>query len=747
MNVKTTIALVVLLLVAIGGYLLVTRTAPPTGGGTAGPERLVELDPDAIDTVRVERGPRRYTLERRADGWQQTQPTRFPVQPFLVEDLLTAATGLEVVESLTPGGDDQPTLAELGLDPPIATMTLNDTTLRLGRTTVGGRGYAMLDGAETAVVVDDALHAFVADRSINDLRQKSLDAPSAGGVERIEIEWRRNDPTASGGDDRTTVALRKVDGDWYLGQGTADRADRSAVTDLVRELAATRVDGFIEDDGDLASFGLEAPRETYALVEPAPPVSDDAATPAGPRRSTLRVGNTADFAGELRYATWTTGDTPSRLVFSLRDESLDDLRRTPDDFRDPALFTLEPASVASVAVTGPAAKAMTIHKDRSAYAFAETGGVAPPSYGVDSQDASDWLDALLGLTSASFAALPADTDEPGVVIELTTTGDDRVVAVRLYDRDAAAGDPEPRGWLAVVGEESAARALTDEQVDRVLLEPLALRNRDVIDVRPADVSAVELDGPGWAELRLTRTDDGWAAAGEEASIDQAAAGRLVGALSTLRAEAWVEPDDTQWRAMTATATLEVGGADAAARRVLRFDPQTGLARIEGEETTAYEAMQLPEATLARLTRELREPEVLAFAVDEVGRVELTRGGEGLTVVRPAIGRPTAGGSLAASFDESARTRLVETLAGLEAGRFVATPEAESLGPPVAEWQVELGDGTTRRLAAYRLDGGRGPLVWCTAGPAGSRWFTLPQSDANALGLPIDDSAEAAREMK
>jgi len=758
MNAKTTIALVVLLAVALGGYLLITRTAPPPGSVTpSADERLIELDAEAVDTVRVERGERRYTLGRTDAGWTQSQPTRFPVQPTRIDDMLAMATGLEIVESFTSGSEDRPTLAELELEPAIATVAFNDTVVKLGRLTIGGRGYAMLEGGATVAVVDDGLHAFVTDTSINDLRRKTLEAPTAGRLERIELAWR---PDALAEEEGQTpaepveLALTKRDGEWYLGEGTDNRADRSAVADFARELGTLRIDGFIEDDADLGKFGLAEPREAYTVIESRRAVSDPATDEIErPRRHTLRLGNTADFAGSLRYATWSVGDEPSTLVFTVRGESASDLRMTGNDFRAPGLFAVEPAAVASVSITGEAAAPVTVLMDGSAFAYAETGEVALPAYGVDSQRAAEWLDTLTGLESDGFAPLPPDADEADATIELTTTGRPDPIVIELYRRPGSVeGDAETvedvaGEWLAVVDGESVARALSEAKVASVLLEPLALRDRDVLDLRPGDVTELTLTGPGWAPLTVTRGDEGWSA-DDDVAVDEAAVDRLVGSLATLRVGGWIEPSYAQWRAMTAAAALTYLNEDGTTSlRVLSFDPACGLARLDGDEEVAFAAMELPESVLDRLTSELRRAEVLAFSVDELRQVRLTRSEGSLTVTRPAIGSVTSSGPLAGEFDESARTRLLETLAGLETDRFVPEPDPERLGPAVAEWQIELSDGTTRRLAAYRPDGGTGELVWCTAGPEGTRWFRLAVADANAVGLPIDTSEEAARDVK
>ncbi|MEM9790870.1 MAG: DUF4340 domain-containing protein [Planctomycetota bacterium] len=753
MKPKTTIVLVVLLAVVIAGYLIITRSAPPAGPGTTTTaDRLIDLDPAAVDTIRVERGDRQYTLGRIDGAWTQTEPTRFGVESFRVEDLLNAAADMEVVESFTPGSGDRPALAELELEPPTATVVFDDTTLHLGRLTIGGRAYATVAGSGTVAVVPDRLHRFVADTSVNDLRTRTLDGAAASGLERLDVAWQA--PSVGGVSPDETEATRfsliKQDGEWYLGEPTANRADRATIADYARRLAGLRIDGFIDDDGDLATFGLDQPHETYVAYQSARKVPGDDPSEAPPVLGTLRVGNPADFAGDLRFATWSIGDTPSTLVFTLNDTDLDDLRQSPDHFRDPSLLATDAAAITSVTLQGPAVTPITVLRDGAAFAFAPTDGTPPPAYAVDSQVAFDWFNSLAGLTADTFAPLPPDDATPDATIAIVTTTDLSPTAIQLYRQAIEATDDAqapPAVWLAVVADESAARVLSDDRVSSLTITPLALRNLDVFDLRPADIQRVTLTGPGWAELTLRREDGVWF--GEDGvTLDAAAADRLVASLATLRAAEWIEPTHDQWRSRNAQAAVDIATESGEpVTRVLSFNPESGLALLDGQADEAFALMRLPASVVDRLSAELRDTALLDFPVNRIARVTLTRDGDTLTIDRPAIGPVVASGDLADDTDDAQATRLLETLAGLEAERFAPAPAPETVTDALAEWQIVLDDGTTRRLAAYRDPDDPSRTLWCTAGPDGTRWFTLRVADANALGLPVDDGDAAADDMK
>ncbi|MEM6331814.1 MAG: DUF4340 domain-containing protein [Planctomycetota bacterium] len=750
MNAKTTVALVVIFAIGIAGYLFVVNQAPTAAPVAVGPNRLLDIKPDEVQHIAVTRGDRAYAIARdaNADGWRQTEPIDFALQPFRVDDLINAAAALDIAESFTPGTQGKPALGEIGLDPPDATVTIDDATVLLGRQTLGGRAYAMLEGADQASLVPDRLHKLVASTSIRDMRQRTLDPPAAGSLQHIAI-------TVTEPPSQRITSLRKQDADWNVGESVTtddtrvelgtDRADRQAAADLVRQLGFLRIGGFIDDAGSLADYGLDEFKDQFMLVEARPLAlaqqTEDDETKA-PDTFILRIGNPADFAGTLRYATVYRGTAEPGLdaqeqhvVFTLEEADIAPLRKSIDDFRSRSLFELDPVSITSVTRTGTLAEPVTVLKDGGVFAFADVGDTPAPSFGADAQTATEWFTAIAGLTNETFAPLPPDDATPALTFEIAATVTPGIAAtMRIYETSGDQ-DADTPALLAVVDNESAARVLTAEQVDQLTTSTLDLRNRDILDLHPADIATVSITGPGWAPLTATRIEDGWAA-DDGSSLNAEAIDRLVASLATLRVTGWTPATDT---ASWATATVALGMATPEAEPVtLAFDTASGLATLNADPSDAAAHMQLPESALARLTAEPRNRALLAFAVDQVASVTLRRGDDTLTIDQPVIGPIATSGDLADTFADADARRVLETLAGLEAQRFAPTPDPETLAPALAEWQITLRDGSTRRLAAYPSD--TGATLWCTADDAPVRWFRLPIADGNALGLPEGDAS-------
>src|SRR5688572_17985685 len=154
MNTKTT-AIVVVIALLLGGYVLIferdifTRDradeqSPPTSDISGRPV-LGDKAPAVADVqrVRIERPDEpAIVIERDADGWVQTEPVKFPLQKWDIEQVIGDATGLTYTAKLTPAREDLK-LDQIGLAPARVTLTLETkdkktTTLFLGKRTAAG---------------------------------------------------------------------------------------------------------------------------------------------------------------------------------------------------------------------------------------------------------------------------------------------------------------------------------------------------------------------------------------------------------------------------------------------------------------------------------------------------------------------------------------------------------------------------------------------------------------------------------
>jgi hypothetical protein len=171
---------------------------------------LTALTPDAVTRIAIEHpGSDAIRLEKKDGRWLLTAPVRAVVDEFEINALVGLADR-ETREKLEGAN-----LAELGLDPPQYTITLNDTAIAFGSVEpLQYRRYVKT--GEAVYLVEDPPSAAL-DKDYADLVSKNL---FAGGAEIQRIDL----PKLS--------LLKDADGKWQ-----AEPANPKATADAMQKLA------------------------------------------------------------------------------------------------------------------------------------------------------------------------------------------------------------------------------------------------------------------------------------------------------------------------------------------------------------------------------------------------------------------------------------------------------------------------------------------------------------------------------
>ena len=104
--------------------------------------RISTLRTDEINRIELQADALQLTLQRDGDDWRITAPVDWPAQAANVERLLSILK----LESSALAEAAEVDLAALGLQPPAATLRLNDTQLLFGATNnIGGRRYVLIE--------------------------------------------------------------------------------------------------------------------------------------------------------------------------------------------------------------------------------------------------------------------------------------------------------------------------------------------------------------------------------------------------------------------------------------------------------------------------------------------------------------------------------------------------------------------------------------------------------------------------
>jgi hypothetical protein len=142
---------------------------------------LTTLTADAVHSIRIEHPNQpAIALEKKGAEWQLTEPVQSPTDPFEVASLVNLAT--QQTQRTLKLADVK--LADLKLDPPQFTVTLNDQKLEFGDTEpLEYRRYVR--HGDTIALIDDPSGTAV-DADYSNLVAKELISPGAA-IEKIDV--------------------------------------------------------------------------------------------------------------------------------------------------------------------------------------------------------------------------------------------------------------------------------------------------------------------------------------------------------------------------------------------------------------------------------------------------------------------------------------------------------------------------------------------------------------------------------
>lgn len=299
MSVRATIIMVILAATAVTAAIWLARDGGvATRAATA--SRLL-LAPGQLRGSEVERitllraGQPQLVFQRSGEGWTQTQPFRFPMDAFSIEQFIKLAAETMVLEAIEPNQmRGEQSLASLGLDPPMATVSYESPTgslaIDLGRRGVAGRAYARVEGDLNVYVIDHALQDRAASMDPKEWRDRRLfpDGPAANasGGEADEM-------LLDAGGQR--IVLRRDHKRWLMLAPVRTRVDPAAIEMLHSALGRAVSSGFMLDEPDqLARFGLDPPAGSLTITGTAPGQTS-------PQQQRLLVGSLIGAGGQDRF--------------------------------------------------------------------------------------------------------------------------------------------------------------------------------------------------------------------------------------------------------------------------------------------------------------------------------------------------------------------------------------------------------------------------------------------------------------
>lgn len=252
----------VLVLAALGvtTWLLEFRGAEERHKAEAAKDKPLPFERADLKAIVLRRALMPIRLQRDGDVWTIREPLVSPVDKDAMEGLLSTLETGRIERRVGEAADRKP----YGLDPPVATVTVETTTgppqvLGLGeKSPIGGSFFALLPGGKEVAVVSAAL----GDLELKDLlalRDKSLLSFDPWKVKSLTIE---RGPE--------TIALEKPADGWKVVRPVEAPADGPTVTDLLSAVDRMRAARFVTEkaaDADLKTYGLATPAARMTILQ------------------------------------------------------------------------------------------------------------------------------------------------------------------------------------------------------------------------------------------------------------------------------------------------------------------------------------------------------------------------------------------------------------------------------------------------------------------------------------------------
>ena len=333
MNFKSTAVLLVLL-IAVGGYVLFTRNKGPAVPATPAVHTVLDVTAADVTAVTVAAGDGKPTvaMEKIDGNWRLTQPVRAAADSYkassLVDDLTTNLKSTNVVKAT--GGDAPKT----GVDHPQYTvdLTAGGRTAKLAvgdRLAVGDGVYAQVAGQDSVDVVPATLLDTLA-KPASDLRKTQLfDNVTTADVKQLTLTHK----------DGSKLELQKAGGAWKVVAPQPMPADTSAVEDVLATVINLTPVSFVDDPAD--AVGLNRPQAVVAFSTASPTT----APTTGPVPMVVKLGGYDDVQKKNVFASLSDG-TMVKVAASV----LDTLNKSALDLRDKSVLDVDPATVTKVTI-------------------------------------------------------------------------------------------------------------------------------------------------------------------------------------------------------------------------------------------------------------------------------------------------------------------------------------------------------------------------------------------------------------
>ncbi len=772
MNFKTTVLLLVVLVIVFAAWLFVGRNRT-TSEEPAVPAKTDEqkyvFDPqpkdDQLVRVTLQRPGKPTMVFERIDTtgdtkvpgeWRMTEPQAVPADGNKVLALARAVANLQARAATPAGSTNALTPAEAGLAPAAATVALTDKAGKQYELEIGNKApmssdtYVRVAGQQPVQLTMRDLKPQY-DKEVKDFRVQTLARFKPDEAVRVRVEH----------EGKTYEFSRGADGDWVIDSPLRTYADKAKIREkILTPLSTLQATEFVDDAPEsLATYGLDAPFLNVTLTTekkvPKPAESQPAEGTPPPIETVtetqhLLVGGFADLKSEKRYAKTDAGP----WVATVTGSALANLVPKLNELRDARVTRVKAADINQLEVAAGDSSAV-LKKVNNVWQGTDDLAQLEP------EAVNDLVDALANLSAISFIDEPQapseyGLDKPRVTLTATVAGSVTPLTLRIGGETASG-----RNAYAQREGEPGVVVISEAQANRLVLSPLMLRSREVFTFPQERLQQVQVER-GRFRYSLARDGTNWKLTEPaDAPIDASAAGNLANDLSRLRAKRVVakggntgfgleNPAVTVRFAVTDTPppgtqpTTAPAAAPAEHRLVVGFKDNAAYARKDDDPYV----FELDDTVYKVLTAELINPQLFSFKPEDVIGLKVAATGGTLELVRDGKTWKYAPDPYV-ELDQKKVDGFIKDLAQMRAEAFVEYRNgdlaAAGLTEAPANVTIRLADGTEQVI---RMAQGRaGELPTHAALIPEKRVFVMRKADCEKLLRGLDEYVKSDKPEK
>jgi hypothetical protein len=479
---KSTIAMVVLLVVLIGVYAIWGVGERVFERRTEEAKRVFDFEAADVENLLIEQdGAKPVSGSRDAESWSIVRPEGIPSNPLVWDRIADSFAALKSERTINENPSD---VSEYELDPPLLSIDASLTDGRSLRFAAGAMDpfqvhhYARVDDGPVFLITKDAF--FELNRSLLWLRDRDLVTAGEDGIRRVEfLRYAQSDSeNVKRGQPSKVVAAERseVDGRWMLTDPVEGVADQAMVDALVQEVRFGKGRGYIDNPEDLDDYGLEVPGAGLTVY------------PFGGEPQTIYFGNFAGPNNEKSEAF--VQQKGRKAVFLASAHIISQFPKSPEAYLEKRILPHPGSEMKAIDFAWGNTDIRLERDDRNRWNI-----VRPIQDRADDAAVSQFVSSLVSIVGAGYLANNADVfgfSDPGLLvrIELEDTEDPVEIRVGLQTQE--------RDRFLVLQASGSVTTVLKEEIDELMLDLFYFRNKRLFAFQPNKVAKVTMQFRGEA---------------------------------------------------------------------------------------------------------------------------------------------------------------------------------------------------------------------------------------------------------